>query len=216
MVKQFLITRPRHDKETSYLHSFSKAIVQIVKEKRAIRLTELEGSKATRENIISSLSTSEKTLAFFNGHGNQETVFGHKDMPILDRENIELTKGKIVYALACDSLVTLGEQAVQEGAKAYIGYEDEFMWIGDPKTSATPDIDKNSAPFRKVCHFLIHSLVEGTTVGDTIKKTKVEYEKLIETYGMSEDTFGDAPAIRFALSWNLLALGMHGDKKAAF
>ncbi len=36
MVKQFLITRPQHDKETAYLYSFSKAIVQIVKEDKKL------------------------------------------------------------------------------------------------------------------------------------------------------------------------------------
>ncbi|MDO8656757.1 MAG: hypothetical protein Q7K45_05965 [Nanoarchaeota archaeon] len=217
MVKQFLITRPRHDKETSYLHSFSKAIVQIVKENRAIRLTELDGLKANRKEVESSLSTTDQTLAFFNGHGDEETIYGHDDEPILDRDNVQLMDKKIVYALACSSLVGLGKLAIQNGARTYIGYRDEFMWVGDPSASAIPDKDKNAAPFRKVCHILIHSLVRGMPTGKSLEKTKAEYKKLIRTYGTSEDDpFGDVAAIGFALSWDLTCLDMIGDANASF
>jgi len=59
MVKQFLITRPQHDKETSYLHSFSKAIISIVKEQKEIRLNNLEGIKANRKNVEVGLSSKD-------------------------------------------------------------------------------------------------------------------------------------------------------------
>jgi len=216
MVKQFLITRPQYDRETSYLYSFSKAIVQIAKEDKHIHLTELPGSKANRKNVESLLSTNRPTLAFFNGHGDDETVFGHNDKPVLDKANISLTKSKIVYALACNSLIKLGKLSINNGAKAYIGYKDEFMWVGDPSRSAVPDKDKNSAPFRKVCHLLIYSLFKGEAVRYSIEKVKEEYKKLIKHYGNSEDDFGDAPSIGFALSWDLLSLDMVGDPKATF
>jgi hypothetical protein len=217
MVKQFLITRPHHDKHTQYLFSFSRAIVSIAKEMENLYLNELSGSKANRKNLITTLSKKDKTLAFLNGHGNIETVFGHNDYPILDKKNIEITKGKIIYSLACDSLVKLGKLSIENGAKAYIGYKNEFMWVGDPSRSASPDKDKNSAPFRQVCHVLIHSLLTGVPVGMVINKTKNEYKKLIKNYGNSEDDpHGDAPAIGFALAWDMLALDMFGDSKATF
>ncbi len=217
MTKQFLITRPRHDKETSYLHSFSKAIVKIVKEDRNIHLTELEEEKANRKEFESAMCSSYPTLAYLNGHGDERTVFGDENNPILDFRNVKLTKDKIVCALACSSLVELGPLAVESGVKAYVGYKDEFMWVGDPSKSAVPDKDKNAAPFRKVCHVLIYSLVQGEPVGTAIEKTKAEYKKLIKSYGTSEDDpFGDAPAIGLALSWDLICLDMLGDPNTTF
>ena len=217
MTKQFLITRPRHDKETSYLHSFSKAIVGIVRENKNIHLTELEGEKANRENFELAMHSSHSTLAYLNGHGDEKTVFGHNDAPILDDDNIKLAREKIICALACSSLVKLGPLAIEEGAKAYLGYRDEFMLVGDPSKSAVPDKDKNAAPFRKVCHMLINSLVSGEPAGEAIKKTKAEYKRLIRSYGTSEDDpFGDAPAIGLALSWDLLGLDMVGDQNTTF
>jgi len=205
-----------HDKETSYLHSFSKAIVQIAKENQTIHLTDLFGAKANRKNVENSLSPKINTLAFFNGHGDEETVFGHDDQPILDKDNINITQGKIIYALACSSLVKLGPLAIKNGARTFIGYNDEFMWVGDPSKSAVPDKDKNSAPFRKICHTIIYDLLIGTPVGISINKAKTEYKKLIKHYGTSKDNFGDAPSIGLALSWDLLSLGMVGDPTAAF
>ena len=216
MVKQFLITRPTHDKETAYLYSFSKASVQIAKADKNLHVDELSGKKANRKNVESSLSTKGDMLAFFNGHGDDETVFGHEDRPILDKDNIILTNKKIVYALACNSLVKLGPLAIKNGAKAYVGYTDEFMWVGDPSRSAVPDKDKNSAPFRKICHLLIKNLLEGVSVNGAIKKTKEECKKLIKRYGTSEDNFGDSPSIGLALAWDLFSLDMVGDPNAAF
>ncbi|MCK5281778.1 MAG: hypothetical protein KAK00_00040 [Nanoarchaeota archaeon] len=166
--------------------------------------------------VENTLSANVKTLAFFNGHGDDETVFGHNDQPILDKDNINLTKDKIIYALACNSLVKLGPLAIKNGAKTYIGYNDEFMWVGDPSKSAVPDKDKNSAPFRKVCHTLIHDLLTGAPVGRALEKAKFEYKKLIKHYGTSKDNFGDAPSIGLALSWDLLSLNLVGNATAAF
>ena len=217
MVKQFLITTPQHDSETSYLHSFSKGMIKIVKDEKEIRLNNLAGAEANRKNVEAGLSSEEKTLAFFNGHGDEETVFGHQDKAILDENNVELTNDKIVYALACRSLVRLGKVAVRKGAKAYIGYSEDFMWVVERSKSAVPDKDKNAIPFRKACHVLISSLVSGISVGNSIEKTKQEYKKLIRTYGSSQDNpHGDAPAIGFALAWDLSYLDMVGDNDATF
>ena len=216
MIKKFLITRPIHDKETAYLYSFSKACVQIAKEDKKIHLEELAGNMANRKRVEISLREKHKTLVFLNGHGDNETVFGHNDKPILDQKNVGLTKDKIVYALACNSLVKLGPLSIKNGAKAYVGYKDEFMWIGDPFRSAVPDKDKNSAPFRKICHILISNLLKGTKVKDAVRKTKEECKKLIKQYGTSEDDFGDAPSIGLALSWDLSSLDLVGDPEATF
>jgi len=217
MTKEFLITRPLHDEKMFYLYSFSKAIIQIAKENKKILLINLEGERANRKELESALNKHDKGLVYLNGHGDERTVFGHNDMPILDKDNIKITKNRILYALACSSLVELGQLAVENGAQAYIGYRDEFMWVVDPSKSAAPDKDRNAAPFRKVCHALISFLVNGEQVGTAVEKTKMEYKKLIKSYGTSEDDpFGDAPAIGLALSWDLLCLDAEGDKKAVF
>ncbi len=217
MVKQFLITRPNHDEATSYLHSFSKDIVKIVKTTKDIHIIDLEGSKATKDNLNSYLIKNNPGLVFLNGHGNRKTVTGHKNEIILDKSNIINTKDKIVYALSCDSLEDLGAIAIETGTKSYIGYKGRFMIVKDPSRTSSPDKDKNALPFRRACFALINSLVFGNTVNKAISVTKKEYIHSIRSYGTSEDDpYGDVPLIRFALAWNLNFLDMCGDPEAKF
>ncbi len=102
MTKKLLVTRPHHDINTEYLHSFAKDILKLVRKTRDIHITDLEGDKATRNQVERCLIRENPGLMFLNGHGDKLTVCGHKDEPILNKKNISLTKGKIVYALAWD------------------------------------------------------------------------------------------------------------------
>jgi len=216
MVKKFLITRPKHDIITSYLHDFSKEIVKTVKGTRDIHIINLEGPKVTRTNVESAFKEDPK-LVFLNGHGDRKRVAGHKDEIILDEKNVGLTKDKIVYALACDSLEDLGKFAVKKGADAYIGYKARFMIVRDPSREGVPSKDKNALPFRRTCSTLINSLVFGNTVNKSIELTKNEYRHSIRSYGTSEDNpYGDTPLIRFALAWNLEFLDFEGNSNASF
>lgn len=217
MVKKFIITRPKHDIMTSYLHDFSKEIIKTVKDTSDIHVTNLEGSKATRINLEKCLSKEKPQLIFLNGHGDRKRVAGHKDEIILDSKNINLTKDKIIYSLSCDSLTDLGEISIANGTSAYVGYKASFMLVRDPSREGVPSKDKNALPFKRVCITLINSLIFGTAIGKSIERTKEEYRKLIKSYGTSEDNpYGDTPLIRFALAWNLEFLDMHGDPNAVF
>ena len=217
MVKRFLITRPKHDVITSYLHDFSKEIVKTIKGTMDIHVTDLEGSRAIRTKLEKSLIKEEPGLVFLNGHGDRKRVAGHKDEIILDEKNIGFTKDKIVYALSCDSLEDLGQNAVGKGAKAYIGYKARFMIVRDPSRESAPHKDKNALPFKRAYCALINSLVFGSTVSQAIERTKNEYIHSIRSYGTSEDDpYGDTPLIRFALAWNNEFLDMHGDSNASF
>ncbi len=217
MAKRLLITRPKHDISTSYLHSFAKDIIKIVKATRDIHVTDLEGDQATRNKMEKSLVEDNPRLVFLNGHGNRITVCGHRDEAVLDKENIILTKDKIVYALACDCLEELGVIAIEKGTVAFIGYKARFMIVTDPSRNNTPDKDKSVLPFKRASFALINALVFGKTVSKAIDVTKREYEHAIRSYGTSEDDpYGDTPLIRFALTWDLEFLGMEGNPHASF
>lgn len=217
MVKKFLITRPKHDLITSYLYDFSKDIVKTIKETVDIHVTNLEGLNVTRQNVEICLSKENPKLVFLNGHGDRKRVEGHKYEIVLDNKNAKLTKDKIIYALSCDSLEELGQIAVEEGAKAYIGYKARFMLVRDPSREGNPRKDNNALPFRRACSTLINSLVFGMPIREAIERTKKEYRHSIKSYGTSEDDpYGDVPLIRFALAWNLEFLDMYGDSSAVF
>ena len=188
----------------------------MAKEESDIHITDLEGKKANTASFENAVKKSKPKLVFLNGHGDETVVLGHNDKPVLTEDNVGLIKGGMIYALACESLAVLGQIAVKKGVKAYIGYKEEFRWVGDPSRTSTPDKDKNAAPFRKVCSILGKSLLSGIPAGKSVELTRLEYIRLIRNYGTSEDNYGDAPLIGLTLSLDLLALGMAGDKTASF
>ncbi|MBI5393116.1 hypothetical protein HZA96_04555 [Candidatus Woesearchaeota archaeon] len=194
MVKALLVTRPKHDIPTSYLYDFSNAIVKTVKEINGMHITTIEGDSANRVNFEKSLAKENYGLL-----------------------NVFLTKERIVYALACDSLELLGKTAIEQGTKAYIGYKARFMLVVDPTRFTSPNKDSNALPFRKACNRLINSLISGLPVANAIELTKKEYISSIRSLGTSkDDPYGDVPLIRFALAWNLEFLDMCGDPCACF
>ena len=216
MVKHVLVTRPQHDRETSYLYFFTKPIIAKIKSDPKFQLTDIEGSKVTRQEFEDKVKKTNPGFLFLNGHGDIDSVQGHNDLSILDVENIGLTKGKIVYALACNSLLRLGTLAVNQGTLAYIGYRGNFCYIGDPNRSTTPEKDNLARPFASACNVLIENLLYGRTVKAAIEKTRIEYKKLMKNYGHSEDKYGDSPLVGLALSMNYINLGMVGDESAIF
>jgi hypothetical protein len=217
LVKIILTTRPTHDVPVSYLHSFSKELVEILRSSKDFHITNLEGPDATRHNFEQHIKQEKPGLIFLNGHGTRWTVEGHDDEVILDKENISLSKGSIIYAISCDSLDDLGELSIKKGVRAFVGYRASFMLIKDPSRLATPNKDKNALPFKRVCLILINALVYGRKVSDAVQTTKQEYKELIRSYGSADDDpFGDAPLIRFALTWNHEFLDFCGDPDACF
>ena len=216
MTKCFLLTRPNYDTATSYLHYFAKDAITIAKKLKGIHVSDIEGNNVTRPNLEKSMTHEKPGLVFLNGHGDKMAVWGHKDEVILDSKNISLTKDKIVYSLACDSLAGLGSIAVGQGAKAYIGYQEEFMLVADPTRHASPSKDNNALPFKIVCTKLIESLLTGRNAREAIEITKREYIRLIKSLGTSEDAYGDVSLVRFALAWDLEYLDMKGNPDACF
>lgn len=208
--KSILFTRPNYDFPTSVLHYFSEELIKSIKGTN-YNIINLEGIKATKDNFEN--SSKKARLIILNGHGTKSAIFGNKE-EILNKENINILKSKIVYAVACDSSEELGELAIEKGkADAYVGYEAYFMVVTDPSRSSTHSKDKNLKVFIKPYATLILSLISGLTVETAINKTKDMLKRLIREYGVYgvRDNYGDAPLIRLGLYWDLMFLKGYGN-----
>lgn len=215
MAKSVIITRPQHDNETFYLHSFMKDIIEEGKNIPGLHIIDLEARSATRAKLESSAKDGAR-LMILNGHGTPSDVRGHNNEIILDRTNLKMTKGAIVHALACDSLIKLGKEAAKQGTAAYVGYSAKFMIPCDPTRSSSPEKDRNAYPVKKACNSTIIALLHGETVQKAVDLTKTEYKRQIRAYGNSQDDpYGDAALIGFALAWNLSFLGFEGKATAS-
>ena len=81
-----------------------------------------------REQVEYALADPEVDTFIHYGHGINECLLGHDNACILDEFNLELLKNKIVISINCDSADDFGKECVENGALAYIGY-DEKVYI---------------------------------------------------------------------------------------
>lgn len=127
MAKTILITRPEHDITTKYLSKWSEKIIKEAKDK-GYSVVDLKGDKATRNRFIGTLEKTSPKLVVLNGHGNDNLVSGHDNEPILN-DSDKAIAGKILYTRACRSARKLGKNSISSGASAYLGYEEDFIFL---------------------------------------------------------------------------------------
>jgi len=161
MSKKLLITRPEHDDTTLYLSHWSKQAIEQA-ESKGMRVLDLHKNRANKSEVVSMLSKQKPELVIFNGHGGDNVVGGDKNEPlIVAGENENLLKEKITYAISCKSAKKLGPKSVDSGAKAYIGYDDDFIFFYDPNKMTHPLKDETAKLFLEPSNELIISLVKG-------------------------------------------------------
>ncbi|MFH1537286.1 MAG: hypothetical protein ABID45_04815 [Patescibacteria group bacterium] len=185
MSNKVLITRPRHDITTRYLFAWAEKIVNFA-QKKHFDVLDLSKERANKKEIISMLKKMEPFLVFCNGHGDKNLVAGHDNEVLLEvGENERLTKSKIIYALSCKSAKKLGPKCIKAGALAYIGYDDDFVFIHEEKTTRVLG-DKIAALFLDPSNQIMISLLKGHTSKEAYERSQSYFKKNIQKLVNSE------------------------------
>lgn len=207
-----LITRPNHDKVTSYLFHWSNEIIDSDYPEQVYFL-DLKGKEANRNKVESYLKKQNPRVVLFNGHGSDSIICGFKDEILIDKKNEELLKGKIVYSLSCSSANGLGVSATKKGADAFIGYKNSFMIYTDAEREATPLKDSIAAAFLNPSNRVSISLLKGNTAKEASDKSKEESKKEIKKFFVS-NAFEGSERIAVALLWNMNNQVVLGNEEA--
>ncbi len=195
-----LITRSEHDDTNFYLSKWSEQIISIAG-KTGTKILDLKNERLTRNNFISYVNDNSPKILLLNGHGTELSVHGHKNEIILDIKNISLLKSKITYARACKSAKVLGFQAVKEfGAKAFVGYKNDFIFPYDANSTSNPLKDAICKPILESSNQVGISLVKGKSPKEAYENSQKTYSYWIRYYADSKDI--GAPQILKCLIWN--------------
>ena len=208
-----LITRPNHDKVTSYLFQWSKEIINF-KYPAEIQFLDLPAKKANESKVESYLKKQCPKIVLFNGHGDDNTICWFKDEPLIETgKNDELLKGKIIYSLSCSSARKLGESSINKGADAFVGYRNSFMLFTDADSEAAPLKDSIAASFLKPSNKLSISLLKGNTAQEASNKSKEEFRKEIKKF-LSSKAIDGSGRIASALFWDMSSQAVIGNQEA--
>ncbi len=214
-MKKLLITRPEHDDTTYYLSNWSKKVIEFANTKE-IKLFDLHRDKARKPEVTSIIEKQAPGLIVFNGHGDDKCVTGHKNEALVEAgKNESLLKEKITYAVSCRSAKMLGPKSVSAGAKAYIGYDDDFVFIYSPEKITQPLRDDTAKLFLEPSNELIVSLIKGNSAEESYKRSQDFFKERMKKLLTSEATPEETSMARY-LWWDMVHQVRLGDKKAIF
>lgn len=185
---------------TRYLSKWSNDIIDEAKSK-GYEVVDLEGKKATRARFIGTLKKKSAILVVLNGHGNEDVVTGHDNETILEKSDA-VVEDKIIYARACRSAKKLGPELIRQGALAYLGYDEDFIFIFDQEKVFQPLDDKTAALFLEPSNYLPTAILKGHSTGEANKRSKEKFMKNIEKLLVQGPSNNDYYAIRYLL-WDM-------------
>jgi hypothetical protein len=210
--KTFLVTRPGHDLITNYLLHWSKQLIDLANSK-GVKVIDLEREKVTRKEFAGRLNKMKPELVMLNGHGNKNVVTGYDNHSLLDARNVRVLDGTVTYARSCSSAHTLGNIAVQRGAKAYIGYVQPFTMGYDINKIQHPLEDKVAALFLEPSNHVVASLLKGHTAGEATSRSKALSMKRIQKLASSTASAEDKVYARY-LWYNMQSQVCLGNQNA--
>ncbi|HUY84984.1 MAG TPA: hypothetical protein VMU97_00535 [Candidatus Dormibacteraeota bacterium] len=140
-------------------------------------------------------------IIFINGHGAEDRVAGQDHKIIIDTRSANILKNAIVYAVSCKSARMLGAQAIKAGAKAYIGYIEDFILVSQPRKTAHPQDDTTAALFLNPSNHIMTSLVKGHSAKKAVAKGRAEFAKSI-TSALNSDVQSDDDKYIPYLMWD--------------
>ena len=213
MNKILLVTRPQHDETTNYLYYWSGQVIEEAK-KRNFEVLDLKGTKANAKDFAGRLKKVNPGLLFFNGHGNSDSIAGHDDEILVSLDkNEKLLKDKIIYALSCSSAKNLGRSAIKNGAKSFIGYKEDFVFMSEDNKSTRPTEDKTAKLFFEPSNLVVTALIKGNSTLEAYNRSQEKFKQNLRKLLTSESPQEERTPIPL-LMWDMSNQSCLGDNNA--
>ncbi len=174
MERGLIITLPDFDNATSYLSYYSKEIIVEVNNK-SFKLKEInEKHNLNREYFSEILKKLDYNFIVFNGHGEEDAIYGYKDEVLVKvGENENLLRERIIYARSCDAGLVLGPEIMKNNNHGcFIGYKLPFIFFIDERWSAKPNNDNTARLFLEPSNFVPLSLIKGNSALESHNNSK--------------------------------------------
>lgn len=208
-----LITQPHYDYTTRYISAWSEKVIKIALEKNDTIVC-LKDNRVNRKNFESIIIKTKPSFIMLNGHGNEDTVAGQDNKPIVQAgDNEKILAKKIIYALSCRSAKILGPASINSGAKCYIGYTDDFIFVIDKEKRSKPLEDNSAALFLESSNKVAASIIKRKTTGQSYQDSQKAFKKNIYSLLTSESKKADKAALSY-LIWDTQHQVCLGDAEA--
>lgn len=201
MPQSIVITRPFYDNTTAYLHRWNKLVVEEIK-RRSSSFADLEYQRVNKKEFESVVKKIKPNVILLNGHGGPDEILGDNHSTLIKvGVNDYILKNSVVYALSCSSAKVLGPACIRAGAKAYVGYKEDFIFAFTEGYSTRAEQDPLAKLFLEPTQKIAIHLVNGNSSKDSHEKGIREFQKNIQKVLLSNST--EKYVARF-LVWDLV------------
>ena len=118
---------------------------------------------------------------------------------MIDLDNVDVLNNKTVHALSCATAKKLGSAAVKSGAKAYIGYDEDFIFFNEKGKLSDPTKDKYARLFFEPAIAAPKALVDGKTADEAVEAGVKFYKRNLAKALASTDVQENYQDIAWAL-----------------
>ncbi|MDP3245237.1 MAG: hypothetical protein Q8M83_06315 [bacterium] len=199
---RMIVTKPQHDVTTKYLSSWAGEIIDFAR-KKSVEICDLVKEKANKAEFEGRVKKLKPEVIFLNGHGGDSCVTGHDNEELVSvRENHNILDDKITYALSCNSAKILGIKIAENKSATYIGYSDEFVFVGDSSYISRPLDDPKAKPFMEASNQVMISLLKGNSAKDASDRSKNKFKDFYEHLS-SSNTDPDSLQVAQCLWWDM-------------
>ncbi len=116
------------------------------------------------------LSAPQSDIIIGTGHGSKTSFTGQNESVILEvgKYNPREVKGKVIKLISCQTGVSLGPDLIKNGAKAFLGYEDDYVWVMDADLASTPWADEMASTCLMPVVDGLNTLLDGKTAKESL------------------------------------------------
>jgi hypothetical protein len=211
--KKLLITRPDHDPTTNYLYHWCKPVIDLATSK-GYTVHDLAKAKANRADFNSHLRARKIHLIFFNGHGNEKTICGYLDEPLVQSgSDLSNMLGTLMYIRSCQVMAALGKELISSGVVACIGYARKFNFFRSTTHLTHPLSDPYAKFFLEPSNLVVTTILKGNAIHDAFSRSQHSMKKNLQRL-LSGATTPDQRSMAFALYTNIKGQVAYGDLTA--
>ena len=161
-------------------------------------ILDLQKEQANKDPMYDALNQYDPLGLYHFGHGSNNVTTGDMEQPIFTSSECSILAGRIVYLLSCLTANGLGPAIIQNGGKAYAGFNISWTWMSSSGTAGDPYDDWYAKGFYESANELWVALLDGVTFEDALQQSRDKYTEWIDFWYNTPD-----PAASSTIKWLL-------------
>ena len=171
-----LMISPKYDSSTLITSRWMHDLYILLRDHPKIGIVGLFNWDSSVSKIMEVLKRNRFDLILYFGHGWKSGWLLNPLAPFRMKKLARAFKGTIIYTLACRSLENFGILTVENGARAYLGYDEDVY-------TTSNRLERNYLDdFQRIIFNEIMGLLGGNSVQEVFVEALREWEELLREY----------------------------------